>query len=143
MTMKYLFYSILIVLITSFINVNKRCTMQQEIMVLSFHDFFENDTVTCKLNNCTILENKVLNSHKVIGFTGVELIINKGKILMGNSVMKTHCLIDLKNESNVTVILNGYKENFKVDLTNGVYIGFSKNGRRTNLIQSRIPFEYD
>ena len=141
--MKYLFYSILVVLSTSFINVNKRCVMQEEVMVLSFHDFFENDTVTCKINNCAMFENKVMNSHKVIGYTGVELTITKDEILLGTSVLKTHCLIDLKKESNVTIILNGYEENFKVDLKQGVYIGFSKKGKRSNLIQSRIPFEYD
>lgn len=141
--MKNLFYSILIVVNTGCMTLNKQSTMQDNKMILSFQDFFENDTVTCILNGCIILDNKILNSRKDVGNTGLVLTISKGKILLGSTTLNTNCLIDLMNENSVTIILNGYEENFKIDLSKGIYIGFDKKGKQLYLIQSKTPFEYD
>ena len=123
---------------------NKQKDMKVEKMVIAFQDFFENDTVSITLNNCQLFENKVLNSVKEIGYTGVTLLINnQNEVLLVNAILNIPCRVNLKSENKVSVVLNGNIETFTIDLNKGIYIGFDKKGDHLYLIQSKMPFEYD
>ncbi|HPN68359.1 MAG TPA: hypothetical protein PLZ32_02540, partial [Saprospiraceae bacterium] len=134
---------LLLVLNTGCISINRNSIMQENKMIISFQDFFENDTVTCKFNDCLILDSKILNSRKDVGNTGLTLTISKGKVLLNNTSLDINCLTDIKNENFVTILLNGHEETFKIDLSKGVYIGFDKKDKHLYIIQSKTPFEYD
>lgn len=123
---------------------SKQNEMKVEKMVIAFQDFFENDTVSISLNDYQLFENKVLNSIKEIGYTGVTLSINnQNEVLLGSAILNIPCRVDLKSENKVVVVLNGNIETFTIDLNKGVYIGFDKKGDHLYLIQSKMPFEYD
>lgn len=137
-------FIILFILNIGCMTVNKQSFMKVEKIIVSFHGFFENDTISVKLNNCLILKDKLLKSDDIIGYTGVTLTVdNSNRVFLGKELLGTSCLIDLMDENNVAVILNGYQENFKIDLSKGIYIGFDKKGKQLYLIQSKTPFEYD
>lgn len=142
--MKYICVFALFVFNISCVTLNKHKGMRVEKMAIAFQDFFENDTVSISLNDCQLFENKVLNSVKEIGYTGITLWIdNQNEILLGSTVLNTPCRVDLNSENKVSVVLNGNIETFIIDLNKGVYIGFDKKEDHLYLIQSTMPFEYD
>lgn len=123
---------------------NKQNYSSDEKMVLAFQDFFDNDTVSVKVNHCTILKDKLLKSDEIIGYTRIILTVNKAnKVFLGSNLVSTNCSVDLKEKNSVTIILNGNETVFEIDLAKGAYIGFDKKDKGLYLIQSKIPFEYD
>ncbi|MGE5317557.1 MAG: hypothetical protein ACM3ME_06140, partial [Chloroflexota bacterium] len=83
-------------------------------MVIAFQDFFENDTVSISLNDCQLFENKILNSTREIGYTGVTLLISQNEVLLGGTILNTPCRVDLKSENKISVVLNGNLETFTI-----------------------------
>jgi len=129
-----------------------QCSNEQisDRIEIDFQDFFANDKMTICVNGCLILKNQILTSDTLmgVGITGVSIIItnNTTKLAIGQSttILKLPCSIVLTSTVRITTILNGYEENFDIDLNNGVYIGFSKKrDGNLSLLQSKIPFEYD
>jgi len=120
-----------------------------DTMVIALQDFFKNDTMTIYVNGCLILENKILTSDTIMGLghTGITIILinnTKNAVIEPTIILNLPCLIILTPMVKITIIMNGYKENFDIDLSNGVYIGFSKErNKHLWLSQSKIPFEYD
>ena len=114
-----------------------QCNNEQifDRMEIDFQDFFKNDTITICVNGFPILEEESLTSDEIIGYTRVTVIITNFELPYS---------IVLTSTVKITTILNGYEENFDIDLNKGLYIGFSKKRDGSlYLLQSKIPFEYD
>lgn len=125
---------------------------------ISFNDFFEKDTVSLEINKNKIVNNLVITSRKSIGFADLDVTIlscNKvkiykkliisGKSTVSNKELNLKHKLKFKNIVNLFLTLNEKKQEFKIDLNKGKYIGLSKNDSTAelSLSQSEYPFEYD
>lgn len=110
-----------------------------------FQDYFSNDMIELKLNNCSIFSDS-LTSSKILGVTKMRILAYKGTGLT-YSIKIINKFVECnsnKDEINLEVVMNGHKDKFKVDLKKGRYIGFNKkNKNEVDIIQSMNPFVYD
>lgn len=128
------------------------------ILKISFNDFFEKDTVSLEINKNKIVNNLVITSRKSIGFADLDIIIldcNKvkiyNKVIISGKSTTSNKEIALKRKLkfnhiiNLSLTLNGKKQEFKIDIKKGKYIGLSKNDVKSefSLSQSQNSFEYD
>ncbi len=142
--MKKLYLLIYLCLSISCMHLNKQKNMEIKKISIAFQDFFENDIVSVELNKCLIVKDILLNSSKDIGNTGVVLYVdNKNRVFIGQDDIITTCNVKLKVENTISIILNGNKKTFNINLSKGSYFGFDKKGDDVFIIQSKLPFEYD
>lgn len=138
---KYLFF---IVWITISCAVNSQKNMNSYLEI-DFQDFFKSDTVSLSINQYLIFSNKALNSDFSTGITDVKVKIykykNKGFVKLDNDSI---VIGKLTEPIIINAILNGKKNEYKVDVEGGKYIGLTNNGGNNfKLYQSKEPFEYD
>lgn len=126
------------------------CTLKSQksmdsYLEIDFQDFFENDTVSLTINQYLVFENKTLNSDFSTGITDVRVKIfrykNEGFIKLGKDSITIGNLID---PITIYAIINGNKNEYKIDIEKGKYLGLcNKGGSNFQLYQSIEPFEYD
>lgn len=117
---------------------------------IEFQDFFQVDTISVFIEDILILENKIINSEEDIGLTNLLIEIKKLEIgeytitcpLEKKIKVKLPHLNDEKRLK-LRITMNEVKHFFDIDIKEGYYIGFDKNGSDIVLNQSKIPFEYD
>ncbi|MEG0929134.1 hypothetical protein [Chryseobacterium sp.] len=126
------------------------------ILKISFNDFFDKDTISLGINRNKIINGLVITSRKSIGFADLDVTVtdcNKVKIYnklivsgqstVSNKEIKLKYTLKLKSKVNIFLTLNGEKQKFVIDVKKGKYIGLNKNKDRFELSQSQYPFEYD
>lgn len=138
---KYLFFIVCIIM---------SCTVKSQknmesYLEIDFQDYFQNDTVSLSIDKYLVFANMPLNSDFSTGITDIQVKIYKqrkgGFVKYGKSRIKIGNLTGLLN---ISVSLNGNKNEFKVDIAKGKYIGLSKKGdNNLRLYQSKEPFEYE
>lgn len=117
----------------------------QKVFQIDFQDFFTQDTVSLKINNCNIIYCGVLNSDPATGLTNLILkgSISKKTISIKSNGKKYRCKI-VDGKIKLTVYLNGIQNLFFIDLAKGSYIGLCNTGQNIiSLKQSITSFEYD
>jgi len=118
--------------------------MENIIMQVDFQDFFENDTVALKINDCLIFTNAILKSHDIIGITDMSVKFEqKGEGY--KCAFKDSSVTCDRFHSNVKIqiTLNRVLREYNINVDNGKYIGFSKKSKNDlDLIQSVSPFHY-
>jgi hypothetical protein len=112
---------------------------------IEFQDFFKDDKVSLKFNECTVLTDVVVNSNESTGLSSVRLkIYKKGKAYQISYADSSINCKKNNDEIEIAVILNGKGNKYVIDVSNGKFIGFSKKSE-TELffLQSKMPFEYN
>ncbi|WP_419026896.1 hypothetical protein [Culturomica massiliensis] len=113
-------------------------------MEIDFQDFFKDDTISVKINNCLIIENSIITSEPSIGLTKCSIrFINSKDVFIEETNKILPCPFSLKRNINILVTLNKKEILFNIDLRKGHFIGFDKKGNELDLLQSKTPFEYD
>jgi hypothetical protein len=113
-------------------------------MEIDFQDFFKEDIVSVRINDCSIIEDEVVTSNQIIGYTGFRIkVISPNKVSYRDKHKTLLCSFNLEANVKVFVTLNGNEELFEIDLSRGHYIGFDKKDEQLLLSQSKEPFEYD
>lgn len=126
-------------------------SVKESCLEIDFQDFFQEDTMTLKMNDCIVFENLVLTSSQSTGLTNVQVfayeysagLISLKLVLWGDSD-KEVCRLKKNEVYHAEIILNGQMVSFELFLGRGKYFGFSKKGEADLYFnQSQIPFEYD
>ncbi|SDQ40841.1 hypothetical protein SAMN05421664_1494 [Chryseobacterium soldanellicola] len=133
-------------------------SVENNKLKISFNDFFKKDTISLKINKNEIISNLVITSRESIGFADLDVTIldcNKvkiyNKVIVSNTSTVSNKELILKRKLkfksiiNLSLTLNGKKQEFKIDLKKGKYIGLSKDDVKAEFIlsQSEHSFEYD
>ena len=139
---------VMALLIHSVFNCNVFCQCKKEQtqnkVQIDFRDFFEEDTISVRINNYLIVENKIITSDEVIGFAWFRIkLISPNKVSFDSTDMVLPCSFKLKTNVTISIILNGKEESFDVDLEKGRFLGFSKNKNQLYFLQRQSPFFYD
>lgn len=135
-----------VLLFVSSCSSSKLGTNMETTLEIDFQDFFKNDTVGFKFNECPIFTDVNLNSNHSTGLSSVILkIYKKGNrnyhIKYSGSSIECNTL---QEKVEVTVIMNGVPSKFFIDVNAGKFIGFSKKGQaELYFYQSQKPFEYN
>lgn len=146
------FLVIAYILLLSF-NTNACCLSKQHsnmndstLFEIDFQDFFINDTVSLRINNCAIFNNVRLLSNGSLGLTKMRVKVSRNKgsdcqVKFLNKAIKCRIAND---EIKLTILLNGAENKYTININDGKYIGFSKkDGGELYFNQSKIPFQYD
>ena len=112
---------------------------------IDFQDFFKNDTVSLEIGHQTVLKNIIVNSDFSTGLTElcVKVFLDEDESLVqiGSKKIKINKVV---RPIVINVYLNGYKNEYTIDLKQGKYIGLSKKSNALlNFYQAKEPFEYD
>jgi len=114
---------------------------------MDFQDFFLDDYVSLKIENCPVFEGVYMTSSFSTGITGVNVkgikrAYQRTSIWYGQK--EGPCTIKRQDSLSFTVSLNGGEWNFVADLRDGRYIGLEKSPKGIIVVsQSESPFEYD
>ncbi len=116
---------------------------------IAMQDNFKNDKVSVKIENCNIFKNIYLTSDDG-GFSGIIAEYynpNKLQVTFYNGkriVTETKCKIDITKDIFLYLRLNRKRTKFKFNLSNGKYIGLSKDKNESfEIRQQKLRFEYD
>jgi len=121
-------------------------TKKEVIFQIDFQDFFHNDTVTLRINDCLVFKDHQLTSEISTGLTDARV---KGYLddEMQISIFfssESHLCMYSKDKISISIVLNHYIKKYVVDLSKGRYIGFSKKDKNElSFSQSQKPFIYD
>ena len=112
---------------------------------IDFQDFFKNDTVSLEIGHQSVLKNIIVNSDFSTGLTElcVKVFLDEDESLVqiGSKTIKINKVV---RPIVINVYLNGYKNEYTIDLKQGKYIGLSKKSNALlNFYQAKEPFEYD
>jgi hypothetical protein len=108
----------------------------QAVFEIDFQDFFINDTVDLKINQCKVLFDTVLTSEISTGFTGVTLKAFKigHKQIEIRYGKQTIICADGGDIVQVNIVINRKEISFSVNLLSGKFIGLSKKNMRMHLL---------
>jgi hypothetical protein len=114
---------------------------------IDFQDFFKNDTISLKVDQCVVLADTPLTSDRSAGFTGVSIQAyalddQHFKLVYNNRLIVCH---GNANAISLNLWINKKEEDYMVDLSLGKYIGFDKekSASKVRLNQRLTPYEYD
>ncbi|HRH49129.1 MAG TPA: hypothetical protein PLP23_10270 [Panacibacter sp.] len=129
--------------------------VDSRVMGIDFQQGFMNDTVSLKINDFDIFNNRILNTDTNYNFAGVRIYFYGLKndkvavsIATSNSESDSFDSIKFSKIDIDHVILklniNNNLSEFSVDLTKGKYIGASKiPDNKSDFFQKHIDFAYD
>ena len=127
-------------------SVKKMTDSNGNILQIDFQNFFDRDSVTLAINNCVILEDYLITSSKIDGFTGLSIKIgrqDRGKAVVSYLNKKIICN-HFTGEISMSVTLNKKRLRYVIDLTKGMYVGLSKLGNdELSFVQTDKAFVYD
>lgn len=124
----------------------KKSHIKNTFLVVDFQDYFNNDTVGLKFNNCSIFSGERITTKSPVGFANFRASFfkerkNKYKILYSGKM--TMCKSSDKFLK-LIVQLNGSEHEFFINLDKGKYIGFSKkNDKELYIFQNLRAFIYE
>lgn len=116
------------------------------IFEIVFQDFFNNDTISLKANDCSTFKNIILTSDKSTGMTDVKFKVYAHGRKEAEIVLKDHLIIYNYSVDQISLIiyLNGNEIKYNINLKKGAYLGFSKKNKDgLSFLQSIAPFQYD
>ena len=137
----------MLLLVTSSCSSSKQSISMEPILLeIDFQDFFKNDKISLKFNQCSVVSDIVVNSNESTGLSTVRLKVYKQGDKNYRIVYSDTSIICKRGGNNIELIveLNGGANRFLIDINAGKFIGFSKKSE-TGLIynQSKTPFEYN
>lgn len=143
--MKKLFYFLLIFTLSCSSSTNI-LSNESILFKVDFQDFFINDTINLKLNDCPIVSGIILNSDNSLGVSNFRLAVYNKADNNYRVTFSEKNIVCKGAGSNIwlNIELNGNLNKFKIDLKQGMYIGFSKKNKTSlSFFQSKKPFEYN
>ena len=133
---------LLICLILPTVGFTKNDSKQFQVI---FGDFFTNDRVTIMFNNLKIVDNCILTSDSCVGLTKLMIkgqLTDKHVIVLHNG--KRFKCRATNNIFDISIVMNGNRFSFPIDLGKGRFINISKNNSGgLRLTQNVRASEYD
>ena len=135
----------ILIMFTGSCSPSKLSKNMKTTLKIDFQDFFKDDKISLKFNDCTVLTDVTVNSNESTGLSSVRLkVYKKDKYYeIYYSGSSTNCI---QNNDNIeiTVLLNGKTHKFLIDINAGKFIGFSKKEQvELFFYQSKKSFEYN
>lgn len=113
---------------------------------IHFQDFFKQDMVGLKINDCNIFNAIELTSDSIMGATKIQLKIyrNKDYYIVKYLDKRIICPFNGNDLKLSIAVNNNIKKEYLVEPVKGKYIGFSKKDENDlYFYQSPTPFQYD
>lgn len=117
------------------------------ILEIDFQDFFKNDTVSLEIGHQSVVKNVIVNSDFSTGLTELRLKVflneDQWMVQFGTKSVEIN---KVAGQIEINVLLNGYLNNYNIDLEHGKYIGINKKSNSNKLFdfyQAKEPFVYD
>ncbi len=110
---------------------------------IDFQNHFDQDVISLRINGCLIFDKKIVSSIENIGFAELRVVVEpvQGSFIATIEGEEVRCNNNQKVELEVT--LNGHRHIYRVDLSQGVHLGFNNLDSATmHFRQSQFPFIY-
>ena len=131
----------------SFCRTNKinHHTNDTSFLEIHFQDFFLNDRMGVKFNQCEVFKNLEVSSDKSTGTTGVQIkLFKEHNSYLIRWLDKKFVCNQTNGAISLVIALNGAEHNYSIDISKGKYLGFSKKNKgELSFVQSQTSFVYD
>jgi hypothetical protein len=126
---------------------SNKVSQEEMILKITFAQGFSQDNLSLFLNSCEVIKNYSVSSDETSdGVTDLQIIVlsKNGsfvvKIFQGKEI---ECQNSIGETIELKVALNGVLKTFNVNLKQGAYISFEKDGNQLSLNQTTTQILYD